>query len=301
MNSNANVMETVEQAVLPTEEAARTAARAGSREFRNLIADVEDLIKRVAHVDDQDLARARAKLENDAGRRQGVTAQRQGARQDDRAPCCREHRRVRPFEPVVGDRHRSCGRRGDRRTPEHADASVNIVAALPRIAPVLARHALGYADLATEELQDAGAVLRRRVLAAAMYAIAASFSVLMFCCLAIAVAWDTALPDHGHRRARAGLRHRGDHRRRSRAARATRNPHGSSNACAARGSRTARRCARCSQHGRRDHDGLLRLFDARECRARSLRQPAPSSARYCNPRTSGRRTGVSRGAGRCVR
>lgn len=64
MNSNANVIETVEQAIQPTEEAARTAARAGSREFRNLIADVEDLIKRVAHVDDQDLARARAKLVN---------------------------------------------------------------------------------------------------------------------------------------------------------------------------------------------------------------------------------------------
>ena len=64
MNSNANVMETVEQAIQPAEEAARTAASAGSREFRNLIADVEDLIKRVAHVDDQDLARARAKLEH---------------------------------------------------------------------------------------------------------------------------------------------------------------------------------------------------------------------------------------------
>lgn len=64
MNSNANVMETVEQAIQPAEEAARTAARTGSRELRNLIADVEDLIKRVAHVDDEDLARARAKLEH---------------------------------------------------------------------------------------------------------------------------------------------------------------------------------------------------------------------------------------------
>jgi ElaB/YqjD/DUF883 family membrane-anchored ribosome-binding protein len=38
--------------------------RASSREVRNLIADVEDLIKRVAKVDDADIARARAKLEN---------------------------------------------------------------------------------------------------------------------------------------------------------------------------------------------------------------------------------------------
>jgi len=64
MNSDANVMEPVERAIQPAEEAARAAARAGSREFRNLIADVEDLIKRIAHVDDQDLARARAKLES---------------------------------------------------------------------------------------------------------------------------------------------------------------------------------------------------------------------------------------------
>lgn len=68
---------------------------------------------------------------------------------------------------------------------------MNIVAALPSIAPVLARHALGYADLATEELRDAGKLLRRRALASVTYAIATSFSVLMFCCLAIALAWDT--------------------------------------------------------------------------------------------------------------
>lgn len=68
---------------------------------------------------------------------------------------------------------------------------MTLLAALPRIAPVVARHALGYADLATEELQDAGTLLQRRALATAMYFIAASFSVLMFCCLAVALAWDT--------------------------------------------------------------------------------------------------------------
>ena len=68
---------------------------------------------------------------------------------------------------------------------------MNIAAAMPRIAPVLARHALGYADLATEELQDAAAYVRRRLLATASCVIAASFALLMFCCAAIAVAWDT--------------------------------------------------------------------------------------------------------------
>jgi hypothetical protein len=71
---------------------------------------------------------------------------------------CREHRRVRAFEPVVGDWHCSCGWRSDRRSPEYADASVNIVAALSRIALMLVRHAPGYAAPATEELQDAGAL-----------------------------------------------------------------------------------------------------------------------------------------------
>ena len=63
MNSNANVMETVDQSMQQAQDAAHTAARAGSREFRNLIDDVEDLIKRIAHVDDRDLMSARAKLE----------------------------------------------------------------------------------------------------------------------------------------------------------------------------------------------------------------------------------------------
>ena len=64
MNTSANVIETVDQTVQSAEEAAHAAARAGSREFRNLIADVEDLIKRIGHFDDKDLARARAKLEH---------------------------------------------------------------------------------------------------------------------------------------------------------------------------------------------------------------------------------------------
>jgi ElaB/YqjD/DUF883 family membrane-anchored ribosome-binding protein len=59
MNSNADLMNRSEEVLQPVDEAVR-----GTRsEIRNLIADVEDLVKRVAHVDDIDLARARAKLE----------------------------------------------------------------------------------------------------------------------------------------------------------------------------------------------------------------------------------------------
>lgn len=64
MNSNANVMDTVDDTLQQVQESTHTVARAGSREFRNLIADVEDIIKRVAHVDDADLVRARERLEN---------------------------------------------------------------------------------------------------------------------------------------------------------------------------------------------------------------------------------------------
>jgi hypothetical protein len=66
-----------------------------------------------------------------------------------------------------------------------------LLTALPRVAPVLARHALGYADLAVEELDSLGDRLRRRLIAMLACTVAASVAVLMFCLLAIAMAWDT--------------------------------------------------------------------------------------------------------------
>ena len=66
-----------------------------------------------------------------------------------------------------------------------------MLAALPRVVPLLARHALGYADLATEELEGIGTRLRRRMIAAAMCVIAASFAVQMVCAVAVVVAWNT--------------------------------------------------------------------------------------------------------------
>ncbi len=63
--------------------------------------------------------------------------------------------------------------------------------ALPRIAPVLARHALGYADLATEELDGIVARLERRMVAMAACAVATGIALLLGCCLLITLAWDT--------------------------------------------------------------------------------------------------------------
>jgi uncharacterized membrane protein YqjE len=61
-----------------------------------------------------------------------------------------------------------------------------------RIAPLLVRHALGYADLAGEELSGVGPRLRRRATAAVTCALAAFLGVILTCVLAIALAWDTA-------------------------------------------------------------------------------------------------------------
>jgi ElaB/YqjD/DUF883 family membrane-anchored ribosome-binding protein len=63
MNSNADLMQHAEDILEPAHETIRAGARAGTTEVRNLIADVEDLIKRVANVNDADLARAREKLQ----------------------------------------------------------------------------------------------------------------------------------------------------------------------------------------------------------------------------------------------
>jgi uncharacterized membrane protein YqjE len=68
---------------------------------------------------------------------------------------------------------------------------VSLLHALPRIAPLLVRHVIGYADLAGEELDGIALRLRRRAIAAATCALAAFISVLLGCVLVIALAWET--------------------------------------------------------------------------------------------------------------
>jgi ElaB/YqjD/DUF883 family membrane-anchored ribosome-binding protein len=62
MNSSSDVMNDVDEVIQPVREG-RQAGRTVRTEIRNLIADVEELIRRVAHLDDADLAQARARLE----------------------------------------------------------------------------------------------------------------------------------------------------------------------------------------------------------------------------------------------
>lgn len=68
---------------------------------------------------------------------------------------------------------------------------MRLLTALPRVAPVLARHALGYADLAVEELDSLGDRLRRRLVATVACTFAAGVAVVLFCLLAVTMAWDT--------------------------------------------------------------------------------------------------------------
>jgi uncharacterized membrane protein YqjE len=68
---------------------------------------------------------------------------------------------------------------------------VNLLYALPRMVPLLARHALGYVDLATEELDGLAARMRRRAIAAAICILATFLAVALASGLAIAIAWDT--------------------------------------------------------------------------------------------------------------
>lgn len=68
---------------------------------------------------------------------------------------------------------------------------MRLLTALPRLTPVLARHALGYADLAAEELDSLGDRLRRRLVATIACTVAASVAVLLLCLLAVTLAWDT--------------------------------------------------------------------------------------------------------------
>ena len=68
---------------------------------------------------------------------------------------------------------------------------MNLLYALPRMVPLLARHALGYVDLAAEQLEGLAARMRRRAVAAAICILATFLAVALGCGLAIAIAWDT--------------------------------------------------------------------------------------------------------------
>jgi len=75
----------MENAMAKSERNGAPAASARSSEWRNLVSDVEDLIKKVANVDDEEVARMRARLEQTLAKaksaaRDGATSVRDYAR-----------------------------------------------------------------------------------------------------------------------------------------------------------------------------------------------------------------------------
>ncbi len=78
-----NVVETVKRGRRGDRNGGQTAT-ARSSEWHNLVSDVEDLIKKVAHVNDEDIAQIRARVENTLAKAkstagQGITAVRDQA------------------------------------------------------------------------------------------------------------------------------------------------------------------------------------------------------------------------------
>jgi ElaB/YqjD/DUF883 family membrane-anchored ribosome-binding protein len=63
MNSNPEFMTSMDDTMQAAHETTRRTGRRVGTEVRNLIADVEELIRRVAHLEDADLAQARERLE----------------------------------------------------------------------------------------------------------------------------------------------------------------------------------------------------------------------------------------------
>lgn len=61
---------------------------------------------------------------------------------------------------------------------------------LPRMIPIVARHALDYVDLAAVDTRFAAREVGRRFVAMAIAAVAGSLALLMSCVLVIALTWD---------------------------------------------------------------------------------------------------------------
>jgi len=62
---------------------------------------------------------------------------------------------------------------------------------LPKAAPALLRHLLGYAELVVQDLEDSQRSLAARLVAAVVLGISLLFLVLCVCLLVVALTWDT--------------------------------------------------------------------------------------------------------------
>ena len=190
-----NVIETGTRA-LRTDRNGGEGAKARSSEWSNLVTDVEDLIKKVANVDDVEIAEIRAKVENTLARAkttagQGIAAVRGPRRRGDggdRRLCAREsmgrHRRRRR------GRHRHWFYR--RLAPLNLPAR-GVVRCLPfwrDMVPAMLRHLQAYADIAGEDVREAASPIVRRLLVLLVAGAAAFVAFSMGCVWLLALTWD---------------------------------------------------------------------------------------------------------------
>ena len=158
-----------------------------SAEIKNLIADVEDLVARIADLKDADVARVRGKVLRAVGSAKEILASRtetlrRQAKQA--ATTADDYVHDRPWQAVG---HRGAGRSADGNTRgstllAHV-SRMRLLWSLPKAAPALLRHLAGYAELAVEDLEQSQHDFRARLMAGALVGLS-SFFVLLCLCMA---------------------------------------------------------------------------------------------------------------------
>ena len=119
---------------------------AASSEIKNLIADVEDLMARIADLKDADVVRVRSKVQRAVDATKQSLADGADAIRQQRTERGKYGGRLCARQPMAGDRHRRAGRRsrGDSSDPPILRSpTVRLLWSLPKAAPALLRHLVG--------------------------------------------------------------------------------------------------------------------------------------------------------------
>ena len=165
-----------------------------STEIKSLIADVEDLVARIADLKDADVARVRTKV-------LGVRSKRP--------------RKASPKVPIVCVARRSVLRlrRMTMSTTARGRqwelprwwarwsafwqlvvpkvASMRLLWSLPKAAPAILRHLVAYAELAGQDLEQTHRDIGAKLLASAVVGLCVFFVIFSGCLAVVALTWDT--------------------------------------------------------------------------------------------------------------
>ena len=155
-------------------------------EWRNLVADVEDLVKKVANVDDEEIAEIRSKVQHTLER-----AKTSAPRTSPRRPTCTC---ARIPGPRSASRLRSASSSDSSppgaADPPPAEGVLPMRSLIGHLVPAVLRHLEAYAEVAGEDARDAAATIARRLLALLAAAACGFVAILMLCAVVLALAWD---------------------------------------------------------------------------------------------------------------